>query len=132
MPSANKHREWAKRTEELYDYIGGAASYWGEWAATLLFYAALHEIQAFLVDQTSVLDQHGLTVPDTHHDRKSVLRKLWPDLAAYYQSLERRSRSARYGCKAFSETEIKFAHVALTGTRTEIERLGADTAESNG
>lgn len=123
MPAAATHREWAKRNKELFDYIGGAASHWSDWSMTLLFYAAVHEVSAFLVDNAATVQAAGLALPSNHAERKAVLRKCWPQLATYYEPLEQRSWGARYKCRRFGENEIKIGEKLLEGLRKEIAKL---------
>ena len=124
MPSADRHREWAKRNRDVYDHIGGAASYWGDWAITLLFYSAVHEISAFLTEHVSDLQAAGFQAPTNHKERKLILRTLWPSLAMLYEPLEQRSWGARYHCRVFAETEIKLGEGLLKKLQAEIKSLG--------
>jgi hypothetical protein len=48
-PSPKDHREWATRNEEFYSQqLGGCDAKQADWGLTVLFYAAVHEVQAFL------------------------------------------------------------------------------------
>jgi hypothetical protein len=122
-PTAQDHRDWAAENERFYyDELGGCHSSWPQWAMPALFYAALHELQAFFVDC-------GLR-PATHKQRSDVLRHplnratLGPLLLQRYRRLESLSRAARYECVVHNDAQFTRAEQALEDVRNEIRRLG--------
>jgi hypothetical protein len=91
----------------------------------VLFYVAVHELQAFFVDC-------GLR-PVTHKQRESILRlppnalKLGPTLRRRYARLETDSRAARYECVVHSPQQLDAAEVALADVRAVLASLGTVT-----
>ena len=63
----------------------------------MLFYSALHYVDAFL----ATLGMH----PRTHCERNDLLANL-TDLAVYYQVLSKRSMNARYDLYQFTPAEV--------------------------
>jgi hypothetical protein len=93
VPSTDaRHRAQAQHNADLSTKLAGDSSDWNDWAVTTIFYAAVHEIQAFLVRQ-------GIRTY-THETRKAELRKAHhpSDLFTLYETLEDHSRNARYEC----------------------------------
>ena len=84
---------------------------------TVLFYTAMHEIQAALVADGSR--------PVDHTERQRVLREKWPTLATAYETLFTRSKQARYECHRHSQADLAFAEAALQQVRREIAKLGS-------
>jgi hypothetical protein len=124
MPSPDEHRSWAERNERFFESIDGTESEWSDWAMTALFYAAVHEVQAFFLKHKAELAASSFTVPDSHKCVKLVLRTLWPSLAASYASLLDQSYRARYKCRLYSESNLQAAVVQLGMLRDEIKTLG--------
>jgi hypothetical protein len=81
-----EHRACAGRNDEFWQ--GLDAVKWPGWAITGIFYTALHEVQAFLME-------HG-DDPRTHECRQKVLERRWPSLEVPYTRLKRLSGAARY------------------------------------
>lgn len=89
MPSVDDHREWAGRAETVSTSIGGTQSKWPEWVVTTRFYAALHEVEAMLVETGT---------PTRCHEDRNVAVGRWPAVSDPYRLLYRWSRDARYHC----------------------------------
>ena len=68
-----------------------------EWEVTILFYSALHYVDAFLATQGA----H----PKSHRERFDLVSNL-TDLARYYEILFKRSMNARYHLYEFSSEEV--------------------------
>jgi uncharacterized protein (UPF0332 family) len=113
--SAAEHQSWAQRNKAFYNHIGGSHSEWPDWAMSVLFYAAVHEIQAALVVSGSR--------PRDHTERMAMLREKWPSLGTLYDTLFTRSKQARYLCHRPSQAELALAEAALTQVRGEIAKL---------
>lgn len=48
MPEKNKHMGQALRNDQTVDYLMGDAGASPEWAVTVMFYGALHLVEAYL------------------------------------------------------------------------------------
>ena len=66
------------------------------WAVTLLFYAAMHLVQAYLVNRNPP--------PETHSAREALITRLpiLRPLADDYRALKKYSELARYECEVYS------------------------------
>jgi uncharacterized protein (UPF0332 family) len=113
--SAAEHQSWAQQNEAFYRHIGGNHSQWPDWAMSVLFYTAVHEIQAALVASGSR--------PRNHESRMVTLREKWPTLGTLYETLFDRSKRVRYLCNRPSQMELALAEAALTQVRAEITKL---------
>ncbi|MDO8689901.1 MAG: hypothetical protein Q7R39_07795 [Dehalococcoidia bacterium] len=96
MPSDQFHIEKAERNEEFYNSFGLSTSTFNEWAAVVLFYVAMHYVDAILAREAGIPStfQH----PTSHVRRNSAL-SMCPTLnsiASAYLHLYNRSREARY------------------------------------
>jgi hypothetical protein len=125
MPSADEHRRWAQQNEEVYAEIGGRGARRADWALTILFYAAVHEIKAFFVDHPTEARAIYGRLPKTHGEIKETLRKnvQWRSLAAFYEQFLSWSKKTRYHCHMPREQELQFAERQLREIRAEIARL---------
>lgn len=89
MTTQRQHEEQAKADLALHDFLMGQDRDL-DWAVTVLAYAALHYIDAFLLPDD----------PRDHGARNSLIRKtqslrtVWRD----YRFLLKKSRDARYEC----------------------------------
>jgi hypothetical protein len=119
VPHPKKHREQAKHNEALYEELGGAKSRFPDWSLTILFYAAAHEIQAFIV-QTGTTNR-----PSSHAERLKFLRAsgIYSRLAQLYETLLDRSMETRYEGYRPTEAELLEAEALLAETRSEIAKL---------
>lgn len=126
MPSADEHREWAASNETFYGELGGQNAERPDWAFTALFYVAVHEIKAFLVDHradASLLYGH---MPKNHTEIKAVLRdtSAWKDLGKMYERFLSQSKRPRYKCHSPLPFELQLAERQVSDIRAEIQRLG--------
>ncbi len=89
MPTLNEHLEKSGRNEALAELLGTKTQYF-DWAVTILFYAAVHYVDAVLsvsrYDPQSHEQRH--TAMGVNATLKSVYRE--------YRTLEVASRNARY------------------------------------
>jgi hypothetical protein len=114
MPTAEEHRAISRRNERFFDSI--VDSEWPDWAMTVLFYAALHELAA-------LARERNLPFPENHKEMKTVLRNEgWQDLATRYAVLLSRSYRARY-------KGLRYSRDALIETRDLLHQLRVDIAE---
>ena len=125
MPSASDHEQQAARNEKFYkDTLGGADTQFPDWAMTVLFYTAVHDVQAFLQRKRADLRARGVPrLPRRHHDRQALLHNFWPTLELCYTNLKDWSEDARYDCGKFSKAQLQLAERELRNLRNEIKRL---------
>jgi hypothetical protein len=96
VPDRRRHLSKAEQNETLSLSLQGGGH--NDWAVTLLFYAALHLVDAYLDPMQ----------PKRHTDRRNlirndpVLRPIW----FHYRELDDRSRDARYECLPFSGIQV--------------------------
>lgn len=104
MPSRDEHLRQANDNEEFAERLlqsGDAASV--TWAATLVFYSAVHYGRAFLA-------AHGLMGISTHIGFDSSMRRLWvrpPNLFPHFRGLKRYSEEARYDCVIYTASQVR-------------------------
>lgn len=94
-----QHIAKAQENERLSQSLEQGPHY--DWAVTVLFYAALHWVDAHL----SAVGIH----PKDHRDRKKYIKRR-SNLAAirgHYFYLKERSEDARYDCVAFSRVKVQ-------------------------
>lgn len=112
-----EHYTQAQETYALYQHIGGQNSQWPGWAATLLFYTAVQEVEAALRH----LGEHPSS---DHHDRKLKIQSRLPTpLLGAYTSLQSLSQDARYNGYKPSQSRLVTAELALNVVRTEIQQV---------
>jgi hypothetical protein len=116
VATAERHREWAASNEALYHALD--RSKWPDWAVTIIFYAVLHEVSAFLKDEIDY-------VPGSHKEMKKTLtrRSEWDRLLQFYEGAQDDSNKTRYRCYMPREMEVDLAAARLHGVRAEIEEL---------
>lgn len=126
VPTADEHRAQAAANRDFYDEIGGANSARPDWALTVLFYAAVHEIAAFLYDQRPTVIGNGCKWPVTGHpDRITALTKHapWNRLAVYYRDFYNWSRRTRYECEQPDSARLQKMEELLERIKDEIAAL---------
>jgi hypothetical protein len=126
VPTADEHRAQAAENLAFYNEIGGVASARKDWALTILFYAAVHEVAAFLADQKGAVIGMGQKWPVTGHpDRITVLTKkvFWNRLATYYRNFYDWSRRTRYDCEIPDEERVRKMEDLLQRIKDEIAAL---------
>jgi hypothetical protein len=98
---AKGHVEQARRNYRLYQQLCSQDEY-PDWAMTLLFYTALHLVQAYI-------RQYGEWFPQTHDARREFINEdrrleaLWYD----YRELYDQSRNVRYNLRSITQAEVK-------------------------
>jgi len=103
MMTRDAHLRQARDNEFLAERL----LQWGDsiavtWAATVVFYAAVHYGRAHLVTKTSATIR-------THNGFEAVFRSTWPkprELIAHHRWLKDRSEKARYDCVVYTEAEV--------------------------
>ncbi len=106
-PTAFDHYEWARSNEGFYRELGAENSGRPDWSMTVLFYAAVHYVQAGCVH----LGHRPL--PRTHEARKDAIRTLFNEISDTYETLYANSRRARYECIKHRKHDLSFAHLGV-------------------
>ena len=88
---------------------------------TVLFYAAVHYVQAGLLHLSE-------PAPRNHDDRRTAVRKRFQAIAPGYEHLENLSRRARYDCVKHPQSALALAELQLTMIRDEIEKAAPPSA----
>jgi hypothetical protein len=115
-----EHRAWAKQNEEAFKSLRKT---YPDWAATVLFYVAVHEVQAFLAARNIHPQDHGA--------RNRTLRANWPKtIWPPYESLQQVSNEARYECVMPREADLNRAVLTLAKLRAALEAEAKDPASS--
>lgn len=88
MATPDEHRQQAEHNREFLKTID--KSLFPDWAATVIFYIALHEVQMMLQSKGYDLQNH--------RDRNRRLRESFRDVWRQYSRLYNFSRLSRYRC----------------------------------
>jgi hypothetical protein len=116
-PTAEEHRSWAQQNEAFYNHLRSGDEEWPGWPMTVLFYVAVHEVLAFLVER-------GVR-PGSHEATRRMLRAKaeWTRLGAMYEQFLGYSRDARYRCVDHGEPQLTLAESLLAQIRSEVASL---------
>lgn len=100
MPDRNSHLQKATDNETLARSLNWDDTTEADWAVTMLFYSALHYIDAFLAGKN--------THPRDHQARDSAIENNGTISVLYndYRRLKDGSRSARYDFPAFQRNDL--------------------------
>lgn len=114
MASAQTHRDKAQENEAFALEIEAGTPKRPDWALTLLFYAAVHEVLAFLVDNRAICETYG-EFPKRHSERIALLdtHTPWRPLAALYKDFLIWSSKARYDLWPPGDNDLQLAKVQL-------------------
>lgn len=114
MPDVSTHLQQATHNEAFFSGIN--LDVYGDWAVTVLFYTALHYIDAYLAT-VGQLDPGSHDVRDSLIGRYAPTRQVWRE----YRRLKSFSRSARYYGSRFSPGDVRGLHLtALTAIKTRM------------
>lgn len=117
MPAKDDHVDQAKHNFDFFQSLDKET--YSDWAVTVLFYTALHYIDAFLATQSIHPGSHDIR--DKYVNRVSQLKPLYPS----YSFLKNHSRNARYSPPtSFTGSDVsQLESVHLRTIRTSIETL---------
>jgi len=104
MPARDNHITQARHNRDFFGSFD--TSRYSDWAATVLFYTALHYIDAFLATQGGPQGQH----PNRHDVRDNYMTRIQElkPIASDYFRLKNFSSSARYNPPSpFTPAEIE-------------------------
>lgn len=115
MATKEQHLAEVTRNESLASRLAEMREY--GWALTLLFYASVHLIQAYLVE---VGDPAA-----THAARETQLKRRRPlgPVINHYDALKKDSEAARYDCHSFTESEYQRAQIRYGRLQGHMQRL---------
>ena len=87
------------------------------WAVTLLFYASVHLIQAYLV-------QLG-RITSTHSARENAMERIRPlqPVQRHYDTLKIASEAARYDCLVMTQADFERAQIRYRRLQGHMQRL---------
>jgi hypothetical protein len=104
MPTRDEHLKQAKDNENLAELLLQQSDETSNtWAATLIFYSAVHYGRAFLAGQ-------GSKRISSHIGFESSFRQVWagpPELFRHYRRLRISSETARYDCTTYTASQIR-------------------------
>ena len=98
MPSQSEHLIKASHNKNLLEDFDLLHTEFIDWVVTVLFYSAVHYVEAFL----AVRSIHS----PIHAERDRRVRNLLPDIYDSYNDLKNDSVEARYYMRQFSVDEI--------------------------
>ncbi|MBI4334132.1 MAG: hypothetical protein HY673_22955 [Chloroflexi bacterium] len=101
------HLEKARRNERFYVACGAAARPFPEWAVVILFYSALHYVDAALANDSSLSPL--LRNPENHSARNEAVRaiSMLTPVRHIYRNLYARSLEARYTGIRLTLTDVR-------------------------
>jgi hypothetical protein len=92
----SRHLQWAKNNEELAESFNLEDSFEVDWAIIVLFYSAVHYVDAYLSSRTKRQPDHASREQEIQSD--ILLSSMWRE----YRELKRMSRDARYELAPFA------------------------------
>lgn len=105
MASRHDHIEQAERNERLYRLLQADRNDWTDWQITAMFYAALHYVDAYLIDR-------GLPEPRSHAAQASAIANdsfLRAEVGLPFTALKDVSRDARYNITSLPNASYVYA-----------------------
>jgi hypothetical protein len=121
-PLALQHLMQARQNYKLYQELKQGGEYL-DWAVTVLFYAALHLVQAYLVETAP----SEADIPADHVARDSAIWRRLRPIVNQYSFLKTRSTWARYTLTRPKPTRAvleQFESRQFAGIVAELGRLG--------
>lgn len=115
MAQRHEHLQRADENEKLARGLFKAGSpICTDWAITLLFYSALHWVDAYLVFTNRR--------PDNHYDRDTIIESngSLADIFKPYRRLKDMSEQARYHIACYEQRDWESAHVLLGKVKEHI------------
>jgi hypothetical protein len=110
----SRHLQWAKNNEELAESFNLDDSFEVDWAIVILFYSAVHYVDAYLSSRTRRQPDHAGREQEIQSD--VLLSTMWRE----YRELKRMSRDARYELAPFTELHFRKARILLGKIKDEI------------
>jgi hypothetical protein len=115
MATRAQHLSEAARNEVLAARLGDLGEW--SWAVTVLFYASVHLIQAYLASSGSFPTSHSARESAIEHDNslRPILR--------HYETLKKRSEAARYECIGMSADDFQNPQFRYGRLKGHMQRL---------
>ncbi len=104
MPTRKQHLSHARRSRQLYGLLTDQGAKQREWLIVLLFYAALHEIEAWLEGRGIHSGSHGQR--ERIVSQEPLLRPIYQQ----YRQLRTDSNNARYNCWQPTAGDVRAAY----------------------
>lgn len=118
MPIRGEHEDKAQENEELANNLESDTNYSdiNDWIVTILFYTAVHFVEAELAD----INIHS----NDHQDRRENIGRHLSSLYSDYKTLKQRSENARYQCKIMTSRLLSDSKDDLNSIKSS---LGIDS-----
>ena len=114
MPQRHEHLARGQENEKLALSLNPSLGFHVDWAITMLFYAALHYIDAFLVGKNFHPIDHENRDSEIH--RNGSLTDIYRD----YRRLKDMSREARYNIANYTSVHLETAKNKLARIRQHL------------
>lgn len=108
-----QHLNEADKNVEFFDYLKTNAKDYRGWCIVVMFYSALHYVDAFF------LQENGYR-PSKHHERQRRVASSFEKISGHYEKLFSYSVLARYYCWNFDPEEVKHCETALNAIKRKI------------
>ncbi len=114
MPERHEHLQRARDNELLAAQLKADVGFSNDWAITMLFYSALHYVDAFLAGKR----MHPLN----HDDRDEEIERngSLTDIYRHYRRLKDFSRSARYEIANYAKADVHLARTKLEAIKNHL------------
>lgn len=113
MPTREQHLKQAARNEKLAKVL--VHTDYREWTVTVLFYAAVHYIEAFLAVQSIHCVDHA-----ARSDKVRTIPQM-REIGKQYEALRTISRQARYQAIQICDEDVNRAEQNLAAVRSQIK-----------
>jgi len=118
VPQRHEHLARARGNEELAKTLDRSKGLCVDWAITMLFYAAVHYIDAYLAFSGSRPKNHQQR--DNAVEHNGSLAPIWND----YRRLKDLSEEARYQIASYHEGKLKIADEHLNNIKKHLQAKG--------
>lgn len=115
MPSPREHIQWAVKSEAFGKSFFLDDQLEINWSITLLFYSALHYVDAYIVSR-------GRARYDHKSRAQSMEDPFFDEIREEYKTLKDLSREARYNIAPLTKHDFKKADALLQRIKTHIAR----------
>ena len=122
-----QHLAKAQTNRQLSTDLENKLADYREWQIITVFYAAVHQVQAYLRARTT-------DYPQTHQERDDLINRL-PDLRVIYNpylELKRISVKSRYACLPVNQYDVDLARQQYEAIQTHIDALLSASASPGG
>ncbi len=113
---AKKHLHWAKQNHHLAgEFEQATDSFEADWCITILFYAAVHYVDAYLAARSRRVQDHE------ERERQIADDGILEQIHSAYMNLKRMSREARYEMADYTQTHVEKAKKHLQSVSSILE-----------